>query len=200
MSLPFVNLTVSVEKTKTGFISTANKKVDGLISASNGLMCLKNAIMGAIPNPANILAGLASAAAAMVGAIISSVTDVINKRVGQIINSLLSPIRQLENLIANITNLLIDIQNLLDRATNIDNYFKDKQNCSTMASNLLNCLAQSAINKLTNKVTMNVDKYVGNIANKVSGEAFKVNGILSSHIDRNTKFIAKAQSQNKLLT
>lgn len=200
MSLPFVNLTVSVEKTKTGFISTANKKVDGLISASGGLMCLKNAIMGAIPNPANILAGLASAAAAMVGAIISSVTDVINKRVGQIINSLLSPIRQLENLIANITNLLIDIQNLLDRATNIDNYFKDKQNCSTMASNLLNCLAQSAINKLTNKVTMNVDKYVGNIANKVSGEAFKVNGILSSHIDRNTKFIAKAQSQNKLLT
>jgi len=200
MSLPFVNLTVSVEKTKTGFISTANKKVDGLISASGGLMCLKNAIMGAIPNPANILSGLASAAAAMVGAIISSVTYVINKRVGQIINSLLSPIRQLENLIANITNLLIDIQNLLDRATNIDNYFKDKQNCSTMASNLLNCLAQSAINKLTNKVTMNVDKYVGNIANKVSGEAFKVNGILSSHIDRNTKFIAKAQSQNKLLT
>ena len=69
-----------------------------------------------------------------------------------------------------------------------------------MAADLLSCLAQSAINKITNKVTMNVDKYVGNIADSVSKKAFKVDGILAGRIDRHTKFIEKAQLQNKLLT
>jgi hypothetical protein len=188
------------DRAKTGFINPVNKTVDGLISASNGLMCLKNAIMGAFMSPASILAGLALAAGAMVNAIITSVTAVIYKRVNQIIDSVLSPIRRIQELISDITNALIDVQNLLDRATNMDNYFKDKQNCSTMAADLLNCLAQSAINKITNKVTMNVDKQIGKIADSVSKKAFKVDGILAGRIDRHTKFIEKAQLQNKLLT
>ena len=188
------------ERAKTGFLNPINQKVDGLISASNGLLCLKNAIFGAFMSPASLLSGLALAAGALVNSIITSVTSVITKKVNQIVNSILSPIRQLEQLIGDITNTLIDVQNLLDRATNMDNYFKDKQNCSTMAADLLNCLAQSAINKITNKVTMNVDKYTSKIADSVSKEAFKVDGILANKIDRHTKFLDKAKMQNKLLT
>jgi hypothetical protein len=188
------------DRAKTGFINPINKNVDGLIKASNGLMCLKNAIMGAFMSPASILSGLALAAGALVSSIISSVTAVIYKRVNQIINSVLSPIRRLEELISDITNTLIDVQDLIDRATNMDNYFKDKQNCSTMAADLLSCLAQSAINKITNKVTMDVDKYVGKIADSVSKKAFKADGILAGRINKHTKFIEKAQLQNKLLT
>lgn len=188
------------DRSKTGFLNPVNKSVDGLISASNGLMCLKNAIMGAFMSPASILSGLALAAGAMVNAIITSVTDVINKRVNQIIGSVLSPIRQIEAIITDLTKTLIGIQDTLDRATNMDNYFKDKQNCSTMAANLLNCLAQSAINKISNKVAMNVDKSIGKIADSVSKKALGVNGIISGHVDRHTKFIEKAQLQNKLLT
>lgn len=188
------------ERSKTGFLNPVNKTVDKLISASNGLMCLKNGIFGAFMNPASILSGLALAAAAMVNAIIASVTDVILKRVSQIVNSVLSPLRQLQELITDLTKVLVSIQAILFKATNLDNYFKDKQNCSTMASDLLNCLAQSAINKISNKVAMNVDKHLGKIANSVSKEALKVNGIFANKIDRHTKFIEKAQLQNKLLT
>lgn len=188
------------DKAKTGFLNPVNKSVDGLISASNGLMCLKNAIMGAFMSPASILAGLGLAAAAMANAIVTSVTSVITKRVNQMIDSVLSPIRQIEQVISDLTNVLIDTQNLLDRVGNINNYFKDKQNCSTMAAQLLNCLAQSAINKISNKVAMNVDKHIGKIADSVSKKALGVNGIIAGNVDRHTKFIEKAQLQNKLLT
>lgn len=186
---------------KTGFLNPINKTVDGLIGASNGLMCLKNSIFGlANLNPASILGGLASMAAGMINAIVSSVTKVIYKRVGQIVNSVLSPIRQLENLINDITNVLVDVQDTLNRATNINNYFKDKQDCSTMGVDLMNCLAQSAINKISNKIAMDVDKFAGGIANSVAKEAFKVNGIISNNIKRQADFLNKATLQNKLLT
>jgi len=192
------------EKAKTGFLNPVNKGVDGLISASNGLMCLKNAIMGAFMSPASILAGLGLAAAAMVNAIVSSVTGIITKRVNQMIDSILSPIRLIEGIISELTNdlnnILLDTQNLIDRVGNINNYFNDKQNCSTMAAQLLNCLAQSAINKITNKVAMDVDKNIGKIADSVSQKALGVNGIIAGHVDRHTKFVEKAQLQNKLLT
>lgn len=188
------------ERSKTGFLNPINKTVDGLISASNGLMCLKNMIFGAFMSPASILGGLALMLGAMVNSIIASVTSVIFKRVNQIVNSILSPLRQIEAIITDLTNVLISLQNILGKATNMDNYFKDKQNCSTAAAQLLNCLAQAAINKITNKVTMNVDKYAGKIADSVSKEAFKVNGIISNRLDRHTKFLEKAQLQNKLLT
>jgi hypothetical protein len=188
------------DRSKTGFLNPVNKTVDGLISASNGVMCLKNAIMGAFMSPASILAGLGLAAAAMANAIIESVTSVITKRVNQMIDSVLSPIRQIEGIITDLTKTLIDAQGILDKAINIDNYFKDKQNCSTMAAQLMNCLAQSAINKISNKVAMNVDKNIGKIADSVSKKALGVNGVISGHVDRHTKFIEKAQLQNKLLT
>jgi hypothetical protein len=188
------------DRSKTGFLNPVNKTVDGLIAASNGLMCLKNAIIGAFMSPASILSGLALVAGAMVNAIIASVTEVIYKRVNQMIDSVLAPIRRIQELISDLTSVLVDIQQIINKATNMDNYFKDKQNCSTMAADLLNCLAQSAINKVSKKVAMNVDKHVGKIADSVSKQAFKADGILSKRIDKHTKFIEKAQLQTKLLT
>ena len=115
------------EKSKTGFLNPVNGSVDKLISASNGLMCLKSAIFGAIPNPAMILQGLASVIDGMVGAIIGAVTTVITDRVNQIINSALSPIRKIESIISDLTAELVSIQYILDKATNMNNYFNNKQ-------------------------------------------------------------------------
>ena len=47
---------------------------------------------------------------------------------------------------------------------------------------------------------MNVDKHIGKIANDVAKQSFKVNGGIHNFVDKNTKFIAKAQLQTKLLT
>ena len=188
------------ERSKTGFLNPVNGTVDKLISASNGLMCLKSAIIGAIPNPAAILQGLVSTAVGMVGAIIGAVQTVIMERVDQIVNSVLSPIRKIEGIIKDLTDTLVGVQNILDKATNMDNYFKNKQDCSGFAAQLMNCLAQNAINKITNKVAMNVDKHIGKIANNVTKESLKVNGVIDNYVNRHTKFIEKANLQTKLLT
>lgn len=189
-----------LNRAATGFLHPVNNTVDKLISASNGLMCLASTIFGAPPNIGSILSGLASVAAGMISAIVNSVTQVIYRRVNQMVNSILSPIRQIEGIIADMTSVLVSTQNILDKATNMNNYFKNRQNCTNMGVNLLNCLAQSAINKVSNKVAMEVDKHVGKLANDVAKSAFKVNGGIYNFVDKNTKFIAKAQLQTKLLT
>lgn len=191
---------VLFEKSKTGFLNPVNATVDKLISASNGLMCLKSAIFGAIPNPAMILQGLVAVAAGMISAIIGAVTTVINERVGQIINSVLSPLRKIEGIIIDLTSALISIQDIIDKATNMDNYFKNKQDCSSWGAQLMNCLAQSAINKISSKIAMNVDKHIGGLADAVSKEAMKSNGIIDNHVAKHTKFLNKANLQTKLLT
>lgn len=188
-----------LNRTNSNILYPINKNVDGLIAASNGLMCLKQMIFGAFMSPATILGGLASVAAAMVGAIIDAVTEVIYDRVNQIIRSALSPFRKIEEILIDITTILEEVQQILDKATDMNNYFNNRQDCSTMAANLLNCLAQSAVNKVSNKVAMEVDKHVGKIADSVSKEAFKTNGIIDNFVDRNTKFLEKANLQNKLL-
>ena len=188
------------QRAKTGFLNPVNNTVDKLISASNGLMCLKSTIFGAPLNLQSIMMGLANVAAGLISAIVASVSEVILKRVGQIVNSVLSPIRQIEQIITDITKVLISTQNILDKALNMNSYFQDKQNCANAAAQLMNCLAQAAINKISSKVAMDVDKFIGPIANSVSKEAFKVNGSISNYVNKNTKFIAKAQLQTKLLT
>ena len=189
-----------LNRAATGFLHPVNNTVDKLISASSGLMCLASTIFGAPPNIGSILSGLASVAAGMISAIVNSVTQVIYRRVNQMVNSILSPIRQIESIIADMTSVLVSTQNILEKATNMNNYFKNRQNCTNMGVNLLNCLAQSAINQVSNKVAMEVDKHVGKLANDVAKSAFKVNGGIHNFVDKNTKFIAKAQLQTKLLT
>lgn len=190
----------SLEKAKSGFLNPVNSTVDKLMSASNGLLCLKSTIFGALPNPSALLMGLAGMAAGMISGIVGSVTDLINKKVGQIIGSVLSPILQIEKLIVDITSILISTQDLLDKALNMNLYFKDKQDCANSTATMMNCLAQSAMNKLTSKVTMNIDAHIGSLTDAVSKEAFKADGAISSYINRQTGFVAKAQLQTKLLT
>jgi hypothetical protein len=190
---------VLYNSSKSGYINPINNSVDKIMAASNGLVCLKNAIMGLPLNPSMLLMGLAGVAAALGAAIISAVTDIIYKRVGEMIDSILSPIRQIEAIIKDLVKTLQDFQDLIDKATNMDNYFQDKQQCANFGANLLDCLAQDAISKITNKVAMNVDKEVKKITDKVSKNAFKVDGTLSQFVNRQSKFLDKNSLQNKLL-
>jgi hypothetical protein len=187
-------------RASTGFLQPLNGTVDKLISASQGILCLAQSIFGAPPNIAGILGGLANVASAMITAVISAVTTVITNRVNQMVNSILSPIRQIQGIITDLTSILISTQNILDKALNMDNYFKSKQECANMGANLLNCIAQSAINKVTNKVAMTIDKQLAPLANNVSRDALKFNGSIHKYVDRHSKFIEKGQLQTKLLT
>lgn len=184
---------------RTGFINPVNDSVDKLIAASEGLVCLKNALLGIPLNPSMLLTGLAGVAAGMANAIVTSVTRVIYKRAAQIIDSVLSPIRQIEAIIKDITKTLIDIQNLVDKALNMDNYFKDRQQCADMATDIMNCLAQQAIDKVSAKIATKVDKEVGKIADNISKEAFKANGSISAFVNKQAAFLNKYSLQNKLL-
>jgi len=186
-------------KTSSNILYPINKNVDGLISASNGLMCLKQAIFGAALSPATIMQGLASYAADMISSIVSAVTELVMEKVDEIIDSVLSPLRKIRGIINDITALLEDVQDLIDKATNMDNYFNSRQDCSSMAANLLDCLAKSAVNKITNKVVMNVDKHLTKITDSVAKESTKVNGKIDGFVNRNTSFLDKANLQNKLL-
>lgn len=186
-------------RVNSGILYPVNKTVDSLIGVTNGLACLFSSVFSSSINPGDVLRSLSLIGAALITSIVVAVTAVINRRVNQMLGALLAPVREIETAIADLTKLLINTQLILDKATNLDNYFKNRQNCSNQGANLLNCIAQSAINQITNKVAMNVDKEIGKIANTVSNNALKSDGAILGYLDRNTKFVAKAQLQNKLL-
>lgn len=186
-------------RTNSGFLYPINKTVDSVIAASNGLACLASSIFGAAINPADILKGLALIGASLVNSIISAVADVVLKHVKGMLGALLAPVKRIEGIITDLTKILISVQNILDKASNMDNYFKKRQECANQGAQLLNCIAQSAINQITRKVAMNVDKELGKISSNVAKNAFKADGAILGHIDKHTKFIAKAQLQTKLL-
>jgi len=181
-------------------LSSVNKTVDGIMSASNGLLCLKDTIFGFAMNPAALLQQIAGMAAGLMASITASVTGIINARVNQIIGSVLSPLMKITSIINELTGILVEIQGLTEKSTNLNIYFQSRQSCASFAAQMTNCLAQSAMNKITNKITMEVDKHVGRIANEVSKEAFKANGTIDNFVNRNTKFLEKANMQTKFLT
>ena len=150
-------------------------------------------------SPASIIGGLAAIGAALIGSIVKAVTDVIMARVNQMINSLLSPLRKIQQLIADVTAILVGIQNLINKATNMDNWFNNKQDCSGFAAQILNCLAQKAINQITNKIASKVDASIGKIADSVSNNALKAGGGIDSFVNKHTSFIEKGSLQGKLL-
>lgn len=189
-------------KVSSTFLYPVNKTVDGIMAASRGVMCLASSIFGAGSNinASTILGGLKAVAVGLAASILNAVTVVILRRVDQIIGSALSPIRHIRMLIDDLTASLVGTKSLFDKATNLDNYLSNRQNCAVNGANILNCLAQSAINKITNKVAMSVDKSIGGIADSVTKEAVGVNGAIASHVNMGTKFLDKAKLQQKLLT
>ena len=186
-------------RVNTGYLSPISSSIDKLQAASNGLMCLKSAIMGAFMSPASIISGLASIGASLISSIVSAVSDVIMKRVNQVVDSLLSPLRKIQALIADVTAALAGIQNILNKATDMNNWFNNKQDCSGFAAQILNCLAQKAINKITTKIAMKVDASIGKIADSVSKGALKAGGGIDSFVNKHTSFIEKGSLQGKLL-
>jgi len=186
-------------RVKSTILRPINGTIDNVLAVTNGAICLFSSIFGAITNPANILSGLALMGASLLNSITNAVTSVINRRVNQMLGALLAPVRQIEAIISDLTKILIDIQNLVDKASNLDKYLMSKQDCANQAANLVNCIAQSAINQITNKVAMNIDKEIGKIANDVTSKSLNSNGSIRGYLDRNTKFLEKAQLQTKLL-
>jgi hypothetical protein len=184
---------------QTGFLVPINNSVDKIMAASNGLMCIKNALLNLPLNPSMLMQGLAGVAAGMIASITSAVTKIIINRARQIIGAVLAPLRQIETILIDIIKTLLSIQDLIERATNMDNYFQDKQQCANMGAHLLNCLAQAVTEKVTAKVAMKVDKEVAKIANQISSEAMKVNGSITKFVDRQASFLNKYSLQNKLL-
>lgn len=181
-------------------LSSVNNTVDGIMAASNGLLCLKDIIFGFAMNPSAILQQIAGVAAGLMTSIVSSVTLLVNARVNQIIGSALSPIAKITSIINELTSLLVEIQGLGEKSSNLNAYFQSKQSCASFAAQMTNCLMQSAMNKINNKIIMGIDKHLGKIANDVSKEAFKANGTIDNFVSRNTKFLEKANMQTKFLT
>ena len=186
-------------RVKSTILRPLNSTVDGVIAVARGALCIFSSIFGAIPNPGDILRSLALMGASLMMSIKNAVIAVINRRVNQMLGALLAPIREIEAIIADLTKILIDVQGLIDKVSNLDQYFKSKQDCANQVANLINCIAQSAINQITNKVAMDIDNQIGKIADDVSIKAFTATGSIRGYLDRNTKFLEKAQLQTKLL-
>lgn len=181
-------------------LSSVNNTVDGIMAASNGLLCLKDIIFGFAANPAALLQQIAGVAAGLMASITASVTAIVSARVNQIIGSALSPIAKITAIINDLTSILVEIQGLGEKSSNLNAYFQSKQSCASFAAQMTNCLAQAAMNKINNKIVMGIDKHLGRIANEVSKEAFKANGTIDNFVNRNTKFLEKANMQTKFLT
>lgn len=186
-------------RVKSTILRPINGTIDNVLAVTNGAICLFSSIFGAVTNPATILSGLALIGASLLNSITNAVISVINRRVNQMLGALLAPVRQIESIISDLTKILIDVQNLIDKASNLDKFLMNKQDCANQAANFINCIAQSAINQITNKVAMNIDKEIGKIANDVTAKSFNANGSIHGYLDRNTKFLEKAQLQTKLL-
>lgn len=187
-------------RASAGFLVPVNKTVDAVINASNGLMCLATGIFGKGFGVGSIMAGLALIGASLVHSIIGAVKAVVMKHVNKILNSILGPIHAIERQIQDLTKILISVQNILDKATNLDNYFKKRQDCSSRGAEIMNCLAQSAIDGITSKIAKDIDKHLTPISTRVATDSFKATGSINSYVKRNSDFLKKASLQNKLLT
>jgi hypothetical protein len=181
-------------------LSSVNKTVDGIMAASNGLLCLKDTIFGFAMNPAALLQQIAGVAAGLMASITASVTSIVNAKVNQIIGSVLSPLTKIIGIVNELTGILVEIQGLGEKSLNLNLYFQSKQSCASFAAQMTNCLAQAAMNKIDNKIMMNIDNHLGKIADDVSKEAFKANGAIDNFVNRNAKFLEKANLQTKFLT
>lgn len=186
-------------RVKSTILRPLNSTVDGVIAVARGALCLFSSIFGSVPNPVDILRALALMGASLMMSVKNAVISIINRRVNQMLGSLLGPIRELESVISDLTRILVDVQTLINKVSNLDSYFKSKQDCANQVSNIINCIAQSAINQITNKVAMDIDNHIGKIADDVSTKSFTATGSIRGYLDRNTKFLEKAQLQTKLL-
>lgn len=191
---------VLFNKVNSKLLYPVNKTVDGIMGATRGLLCLGSSIFGSKLSVGSIMGALGGLAAGLVASILNSVTKVILKRVGQIVGSALSPINQIIGIINDLKKILVSIQKIINKATDLDNYISSRQNCSVSGANIFNCIAQSAINKISNKVAMDVDKYLAPIAKSVSKDSIGMNGAIHSQLVRSTEFLNKANLQQKLLS
>lgn len=188
-------------KVKNNYLFPINNTVDKIQSVTKGLTCLASSLFGAGASisVASIMSGIGAVAAGLAGAILSAVQGVILRRVYQMVNSALSPLRQIRGIIDDLRKSFVGIQKLLDKATTLDNYISSRQQCNISGANIFNCIIQNAINGVTDKVAMKVDKFLAPLANSVTKKAMDTNGSIYNSVKRHTEFLDKGKLQNKLM-
>jgi len=188
---------------KQAFNYAMNGTADKLMSATKQAMCLTTGIFGLLSNPTAVLGGLANAAIGLATSIVGIATKIIMDKVHDLTDSLLSPLRLITAEIRNLTVKLLSIQQtvfkLKAKSRALDDYLKSRQDCSSQAANMLNCLVQNVNNRITNNVAKNINKSLSSLVNKVDKGVRGVNGSLHSHIKRHTRFVDKADKQTKLM-
>lgn len=186
------------------FLFAVNNTVDSVASAAKSVICLGYNVLGTIKNPKALLGSLANIGANIAAGIAGSVTALINAKVGQLLNSALSPIRALQQKVAEFTQLAelaqATVANIANQAKDLEALLKDKQQCAAQTAQLMSCISNSIEDSLTGPILNKVNENINKIQNKVISDVIKPSGLLAQHIERNNMFLKKAQAQINFLT
>jgi len=174
------------------FIIRPNPKIEGMIGAAQGALCLASGIFGLLQNPQMLLQGLKNFATDLAASALATVLFVVQSRVNQILG-LVDGI--LNKYLGNF-NPSIEI-NIM--AQGLEKFILDRQQCVNMTANLISCIAASARDDITSKIAMQTDKAIGPTADKIVGKLLKTDGVMENFIFKHDKFVQKATTQNKLL-
>lgn len=174
------------------FIIRPNPKIEGMIGAAQGALCLASGIFGLLQNPQMLLQGLKNFATDLAASALATVLFVVQSRVNQI----LGLVDGILNKYLGLINAILDNAKLV---VQMDNFIMDRQQCINMAANLISCIAASARDDITSKIAMQTDKAIGPTADKIVGKLLKTDGVMENFIFKHDKFVQKATTQNKLL-
>jgi phage-related minor tail protein len=186
------------------FLFAVNTTVDGAVAAAKTVICLGSNVLGAIKNPKALLGALGSLASGIAVGLAASVTSLISAHINRTINSALSPLRIVQQKIAEFTAiagaLLATIENIKQEAADFERFLKNRQECAAQGAQLLNCVAQVISNKITPKALISIDNKLNEVHNSVMDTLMGNDGLLSQHVERHNYFVTKAQNQIKFLT
>jgi hypothetical protein len=186
------------------FLFAVNTTVDGAVAAAKTVICLGSNILGAITNPKAALGAIGSLASGIAVGLAASVTALIGAHVNRIVNSALSPLRLVQQKIAEFAAIAgaitATIENIKQEAADFEKFLKNRQECAAQGAQLLNCVAQVISNKITAKTLISIDNKLNDVHNSVMDSIMGDDGLLAQHVERHNNFVKKAQSQIKFLT
>jgi len=171
-----------------------NPKIEGMISAAKGALCLASGIFGLLQNPQMILQGLKNMATDLISSVINSVGFVVQSRINQVLGLIPNIFAKFQLALNFNPGIQINIV-----AKGLDDFIMNRQECVNTAANLISCIASNAINEISNKVAMQADKAIQPITDKIANNVMKSNGVIENLVNKHDKFMQKAHKQNKLL-
>lgn len=171
-----------------------NPKIDGILNASKGLLCLASGIFGLLQNPQMLLNGIKNMASDLLASVAGAVGYVVQARINQMLGLVSSVLSRFQLII----NFNPSIQ-MNEMGQGLEKFILDRQQCVNMTANLISCIAAGAINKISNKVAMEVDKKIAPVTEELTKDVMKVNGVIDNLVNKHNRFVNKALTQNKLL-